>query len=596
MSLTVLWCDEFVRLDPLQGAALDDGEDQTAQAPPVRLVAARGAPASFQLLVGPVKSGRQALVACGPLSGPGGARLAPAQGDVFVEWYHRIDGQWWPDALVPQELAGGSTPALRKQMGLPGSARFAGFWVDLHVPADARPGVYSGAVTVRSGREAVRVPVELAVAAARLPDEPTLDVSFNNYADSISAPWARVKADPRRFWGAQYRRLERGVFRCVHDHRAFLHYLPYTHANYVHGDFAPELSGEGPTKRVVDWADWDRHFGPYFDGSAFRGTRRGAVPVRRFWTPLNVSWPADFLKFGSPGYAAEWRAVGRQMAEHFRRKGWTRTSFDMFPNQKQRFRFVPWDLEEARFLPDQDVHRYLRTLWAGTFDWPSARPVRFNYTLGTTWTYHIDIKSDLAEFIDVFIAGTSGPAWYPEELPRLHRAGRQVWSCTHSGSIVESVRAAAFTPLAMWMRGLDGFMPSWLTMGGWGGDLWHQVPGKGANTFLYPGAELGSEETCPSLRLKVMRNALQTVDLLQAAAGRLRGGAAEARGRVCRLLGFRMSDWFEKRPAYVEKKLPKDWVGADFATEEPPVAGWQKVSAAGWRALGRLALDLAAGR
>jgi hypothetical protein len=594
MSLTVLWCDEFVRLDPLEGAALD-GENQAPEGSPVRLGALRNSAASFQLLAGPVRPGEAVAVRAGALRGAGGARISAAQCDLFVEWYHRIDGQWRPDALVPQELSGGSTAALRRQMGLKG-ARFAGFWVDLHVPADARPGRYQGQLTVSAGRRSAEVPVELEVLAGKLADEPVLDVSFNNYADSISPPWPAVKADPRRFWSAPYRRIERGVFRCVHDHRAFLHYLPYTHANYVHGDFAPPLVGEGPKKHVADWADWDRHFGPYFDGSAFKGTRRGAVPVRRFWTPLNVSWPADFLKFGTPGFAAEWRAVGRELAEHFRRRGWTRTSFDMFPNQKQRFRFVPWDLEEARFLPDQDAHRYLRTLWEGTFDWPTTRPVRFSYTLGTTWTYHLDIKSDLAEFIDVFIAGTSGPAWYPEELPALHRAGRQVWSCTHSGSIAESVRAAAFTPLAMWMRGLDGFMPAWLTMGGWGSDLWHQVPGKGANTFLYPGAELGSEETCPSLRLKVMRNALQTVDALAAAAARLRGGAAEARGRVCRLLGFRMSDWFEKRPAYVEKKLPKDWVGADYATEEPPVAGWQKLSATAWRALGKLARESASGR
>jgi hypothetical protein len=596
MSLTVLWCDEFVRPDPLEGAALD-GENQAPDAPPVRLAAARGAAVSFQLLVGPVKGGREALAGPGGLSGPGGARIPASQFDVFVEWYHRIDGKWWPDALVPQDLTGGSTPALRRQMDLPKSAPFAGFWVDLFVPAGARPGAYTGSVAVRSGREVVQVPVELEVSAARLPEEPCLDVSFNNYADSISAPWPEVRANPRRFWTERYRRIERGAFSCFHDHRSFLHYLPYNHAGYIPGDFAPPLAGEGPKKHVTDWSDWDRHFGPYFDGSAFRGTRRGAVPVRRVWLPLNVAWPADFLKFGTPGYAAEWRAVGRQMVEHFRRKGWTRTSFDMFPNQKQRFRFVPWDLEEARFLPDQDVHRYLRTLWEGTFDRKSARPVRFDYTLGTTWTYHIDIKTDLAEFIDVFIAGTSGPAWYAEELPRLHRTGRQVWSCTHSGAIVNSTRAAAFSPLVMWMRGLDGFMPSWMTMGGWGqGDLWHEVPGKGGNTFAYPGAELGSEQTCPSLRLKVMRNALQTVDLLESAAKRSRGGAGAVRDKASRLLGFKPKDWWEPRPAYVEKKLPKDWVGADFATEEPPVAGWEKIPAARWRALGSAALKLAAGR
>jgi hypothetical protein len=122
MSLTALWCDRFVRLDPLEGAALD-GQNQAPEAPPVRLAAARGAAASFQLLVGPVRGGREALVGPGGLASPSGARIAASQFDVFVEWYHAIDGKWWPDALVPQDSSGGihhqthPVQALRKRGG-----------------------------------------------------------------------------------------------------------------------------------------------------------------------------------------------------------------------------------------------------------------------------------------------------------------------------------------------------------------------------------------------------------------------------------------------------------------------------------------------
>lgn len=593
MSLTVLWCDEFFRLDPFEGAALD-GEKQAPDAPPVRVSAVRGAVASFQLLVGPVGAGREALVGPGGLTGPSEARIASTQYDVFVEWYHQLEGKWFPDALVPQDLVGGSTPALRKQMGLPAAAKFAGFWVDLHVPADARPGVYSGSIAVRSGSEVLSVPVVLDVAAAKLPADPTLDISMNNYVDSISSAYADVKGDPRRFYSEKYRRIERGVFRCCHDHRSFLHYLPYTHAGYVHGDFAPPVAGEGPKKRVTDWSNFDRHFGPYFDGSAFKGTRRGAVPTKHWWMPLNVAWPADFLKFGSPGFDAEWRAVGSQIVDHFRKKGWTGTEFDLFHNQKQRFRFVPWDLEECRFLPDNDVHRYLRRLWEGVYDWKSARPVKFNYTLAPTWTYGIDIKTDLVEFTDIFITGTSGPRWWPEQTAKIRKQGCRVWACTHSGDILNGPRAAAFTPLAMWMRGIDGCMPSWLSMAGWGSGAWHQVPNRGANTYVYSGVELGSEETFPSLRFKVLRNAVQTVDLLETAAKKK--GRAAVQAAAGKVIGFATRDWFQKPPAYVEKKLPKDWVDADFATEEPPSVGWDKISSNAWRGLNAVAARLAGGR
>jgi len=604
MGLTVVWCDEWVRLDPRDGRALDDDGGAPAQ-PPIRLAAVRNEYVSCQLLVGPVKARETVAVSGQSLTGPDTARLAPSVWEPFLEWYHEIDGTWYPDALLPQAVTGGSTPVLRKDNGVRGQ-RHAGFWLDLFVPADAKPGAYSGAVTVTAGAERLSVPVELEVLAGRIGDECTIDVSLNNYADSISGGWPDVAARRDRFTTEKYRRVEQGVFRTAHEHRAFLHYLPYTHAGYVYGDFAPPLAGEGNGRHIVDWTDWDRHFGPYFDGSAFRGTRRGASPVPRFWLPINLCWPADFVKFGRPGYAAEWRAVGKQMVEHFRKKRWTRTRFDLFLNHKQRYRFFPWDAEEARFLGDQDLHRTIRAFWEGTFDWKSARPVRFQYTLGTTWTYGIDIQSDLAQFIDVFIAGTDGPAWFHEHTPRLKKAGRQVWSCTRTGDIDESTRATAYVPLMAWMRDLDGFMPRWNTMGGFGDDPYHAVPGKGGITFLYPGARFGSEATFPSLRLKVLRNAMQVIETLRLAAKGARrsapssrprgGGPAAVKRKVNRLLGVARGDWFPKRPAYVTEKLPKDWTGADFATEEPPLAGWQQFSPDAWRALRQLALTMVSER
>jgi len=144
-----------------------------------------------------------------------------------------------------------------------------------------------------------------------------------------------------------------------------------------------------------------------------------------------------------------------------------------------------------------------------------------------------------------------------------------------------------------WMRDLDGFMPRWLTMGGWGGDPWHASSDKGGTTFLYPGAIFGTEGTYPSLRLKVLRNTMQMIEELLLAAKRGRGGKKALERRVNRLLGMDEQAWFTRRPAYVTKKSPKDWTGADFATEEPPIAGWKEFSPAAWRKLRRLAADLA---
>ena len=582
MSITVLWTDDLVRLDPFQGAAID-GEKQAPEAPPVRLTSGRNQFASFKLLVGPLKKNTTVTVSPGKLSGPGRTSLGRPDFDVFVEWYHKLGKKWYPDALVPQNVTGGSTPAYRKNVGLK-NPRFAGFWVDLFIPAGARVGSYSGRVTVKAGRESVSVPLELTVLSAKISADASMDMSINTYADVVSSGWPKLSGDPNHMNTAMYQRVERGAWRTAHDHRGFIHYMPYGHSGYVAEGFAPPLAGEGPRKRVTSWAAWDRHFGPYFDGSAFRGTRRGAVPVKRFFLPLNVDWPADFLKFRQPGYAAEWRAVGKQMVDHFKKKGWTKTHFDMFLNHKQRFRFFPWDLEECRFLHNNDVQRYFRTLWEGTFDRKSTGKVKVDYTLGTTWVYEDDINSDISEFIDVYIASTVGPAENPKRQAQLRKKGRAVWSCTHSGSIEESSRAAAYTPLLMWMRNLQGFMPRWNSFI-WGPDPWHDVPDAGKTTFFYPGAEFGTEDTYPSTRLKVLRNTMQTMDELEVAS--VRTGRKKVQAKVNKVLGMKADQWFLK-----QNKLKT----GEWGSEEAPVSGWQDITFDTWRGLRRLSGSLASGR
>lgn len=585
MSMQILWGDDFTRLEPLAGASLESGE--SGWAPPVKIAGLKNSFASFQLTVGQLGKNQTVLLSATDLKGQGKAAIGARQYDIFVEWFVPQDGRHYPDVCVPQALAGGSSPAFRKLNGV-ADARYAGFWVDLFIPADAVAGDYQGKIVVRCGDERQEVPVLLSVANAALSADCCLDVSMNNYSDSISGGWAGLSDDPDRFSKARYQRVEQGVFRAAHEHRAFLHYLPYGHSGYITPSFAPPLAGEGPGRHVTDWSVWDRHFGKFFDGSAFKDTRRGATPVKRFYLPLNLCWPGDFVKFGQPGYEAEWRAVGAQMVSHFKSKRWTRTSFDMFPNHKQRFRFFPWDTEEARFPDDNNLHRYLAKLWQGTFDRATTAPVRFDYTLGTTWLFESDIRSDLTDFIDVFIGGGNDLRQSHDQMARLHKKGRQVWPCLSSGALADSTRAAAFPPLMVWMLDGDGYMPRWLSMDGWGERAWRgQAAEKGASTFLYCGAPLGSEDTFGALRLKVQRNALQMVDAFHLAAQRLPGGKQAVKNRINKALRISFKGWLPSR-----RPDPND---TDRFTEEPPLAGWQNFTAEHFRRLRVLAGALASG-
>lgn len=588
MNYSVVWCDEFIRIEPMDGLVLDDKE-QSPKNLPVTLRSVGNQFVSFQLVIGPIAQNQAVKFIPADLKNQKKTLLSRKLFDVYIEWYQQYNGKWYPEVLLPQELVGGSNPALRKKNGL-SRAKYVGFWIDIFIPSGTVSGEYVGEASVIIDRDKLDVPIRLDIVNASILDSCCLHVSLNNYADTISMGWKELAGRTNALLSQKYLRVERNVFRTAHEHKMFLHYLPYGHSGYVFPGFAPPLEGNGRHKRIADWTEWDKHFGPYFDGSAFKGTKRGEIPVTRFYLPLNLCWPADFVKFGQPGYEAEWRAVGGELREHFRKKGWFYTRFDMFLNHKQRFLYFPWDTEEARFLEDNDIHRYFRKLWTGTFDRKTTHPVKFDYTLGTTWTYGIDIQSDFVEFIDVFIAGTNMMSWFHQYIPSLHKKGRQIWACTHSGTIVNAPRASAFVPLLMWMIDADGYMPCWCTMGGWGASGIYHLPDKGSATFLYCGSEFNSEESFASLRMKVQRNMLQVCDQLQQIAEQK--GKSNIKEKVNKLLGIKQTDWYSKRPDFVTQKLPMEWENADWATQEPPAAGWQRFHDDKFRAIRKMALTL----
>ncbi len=582
--------DEQVRVSPQTGRLMEAGKAGVGAAPGViEITAAKNEYVSFQLVVGPVPRRERAFkVRFSDLEGP--VKISRRNFDPYVAWYIKSGRRWWPEVLLPLEVTDGVVPAPFKENRVPGQ-RYQRVWVDLFVPREVRAGGYSGRVKVSDGKSEVELGIRLAVLPVAIPDECTIHYDLNNYADGISAGWPELVRDVNRHRTARYLRIEKAFFRAAHEHRGCFHYLPYTHSSYIPPTFAPELEGRGKNKRVKSWREFDRHFGPYFDGTAFSGTRRGAIPVPRFWMPLCLDWPADFKLFGKKGYQSEWRGVGREIVQHFREKGWTRTSFDMFLNHKQRYRFYPWDCEEVRFSADNAIHYRFRDLWKGTYDWPSTRPVKFTYTLGITWRFGIDTLSPMREFVEVWVGEAGG--WHQRQLPGIHARGEQVWACSGSPLIYDAPLAVNWWPLRTWMRDLDGFM-AWLSLG-WGRDPWSAPPLEGRSTLFYPGSRFGIDGPVVSQRLKVMRNALQTAEILELAARNVSRRAVKR--RINRLLGLKgLKDWLAPMPEYAKRKPPCQWTKEDFATEKPPAAQWRDYDAHTWRTIKAAAAELAVGR
>jgi len=145
----------------------------------VRLDAARDETESFQLVVLPAGAALKGVrVEAPPLVGPGGTVPVTWNRVGYVETskpcYATAYVGWWPDPLFP-----------------PGPFDVAAdhrqpVWFNAAVPPDAKPGTYTGKVTIRHAARAVSVPVELRVRSFRLPRPGTLATAFGLYAFALS--------------------------------------------------------------------------------------------------------------------------------------------------------------------------------------------------------------------------------------------------------------------------------------------------------------------------------------------------------------------------------------------------------------------------
>lgn len=109
---------------------------------------------------------------------------------------------WYPDALIPfvdpqtgAELEGATFDAVPFEVA-PGEN--AEIWVDLYVPAGTRPGRYTGAVTVVAGTvELARVPVELTVWGFELPAEIAMRSNFGSLGSRVANGLGMDAASPQ---------------------------------------------------------------------------------------------------------------------------------------------------------------------------------------------------------------------------------------------------------------------------------------------------------------------------------------------------------------------------------------------------------------
>ena len=165
-------------------------------------------------------------------------------------------------------------------VGSPRSAGdLLGLVCEVEVPRAAAEGRWIGTLKLSSDKGAVELRVFLDVQPFALPDHLSFLPEMNCYGLPEN---------------------ERDYYRVAHRHRTVLNRVP----DFQNGNLA---SGCAPVLRdgQLDWSEWDRRFGPLFDGSAFADLPRAGVPIECFYLPLHENWPTTMAVGYQGGYWAD---------------------------------------------------------------------------------------------------------------------------------------------------------------------------------------------------------------------------------------------------------------------------------------------------
>lgn len=572
---------EHLRPDPFGGIVAPDRLPSAAPAREIRLAGARNGYVSCHLVAYLPKPGPFRIEA---------TAFRPAAGfeiSAYREWFHFLpaSNQYVPDALIPVQLPfRGESPDVDNRVA---NQTAVAFWLDLWIPLAASPGEYTAMFTLRAEGASSTISIGVEVLSARVPERDAVAMDHNAYGTSWFAqqyPSLVRQVGPGFFERPELYSLLHAYHRIFYEHRGMFHQLGYGHAGKVGPEFAPDLEGGGKSRHIVDWTRFDRHYGPLLDGSAFAGTHRGAKPIAYVYLPINPEWPASYGNWGEPGYEREFVNVVSEMERHFRDRHWTQTNFELFFNHKKRYFGFDWDGDEQRFPGDYAYLKEFGRLMKLAV--PGDTPVHFVFRADVSWTMERQWR-ELAGVINFWVCGGGMFSWYPYAPELLHQRGDIVWTYGGTPAVTEPSSHIALDVMRPWVQHVDGFV-RWLTTDA-GADPWFHFEG-GREAMVYPGDRFGIAGPVPSIRLKLERNAVQDVDLLEtlATSGGVPDAELAARVRAGAVRSFNdtnPAEWWSARPALADTD-PLDWSNAtiDDATAANPkfdksldAAAWQRV-------------------
>lgn len=420
-----------------------------------------------------------------------------------------------PDAVMPGDAS------LPKTAKSPTSG--GGLLVEVYVPHEAAAGEHRGTLRLTAGKETLELPIVLTVWDFTLPDYLSFLPEMNCYG---------LPAD------------ERSYYRLAHLHRTMLNRVPYHQNGQVAPGCAPTWDG-----RRLDWSQWDRRFGQYFDGSAFKDLPRRGVPLEGFYLPLHENWPSPMegnyngSYWADQAFPADYRRafveVSRQIAEHFNERGWHETLFQCFQNGKNNFKESGWSRGSSPWLLDEPANfqDYWALRWFGLAFHEGADAVAGRAKL----VFRCDIsrpewqRDALDHVLDYNVVGGAFRRYRRMVLDRQPARNQLVIEYGSANAIEDSNVQPAGWCVDAWSLGAGGVLP-WQTIGR--PNSWHEPD---RLSLFYP-APPGSDGPAPSLRLKAFRRGQQDVEYLtlwMRSTGLPRWAVGEAVRQRLRLTGER---------------------------------------------------------
>lgn len=450
-----------------------------------------------------------------PLINNIGNEISSDKFKLYQIYYLKVGEKWYPEIAIPLNDSKFNPKAIQKSIKNQTNQLV---YIELNIPSTVVPGHYIGEVIISwKGELKESLKINLDVKNISMPQKLVFVPEFNAY-------YGPAKTGTTRFLNAH---------RIAHEHRAVINRVPYSQRGRVHLDMIPEVAYSGNSQISIDWSDYDKRFGPLFDGTAFIDGERKGIPVEKFYLPFFENWPSELAthyKYKFTGkktqeeiskhaleapalnealtsdYKERFVKIIKEFEKHFKEKGWDQTEFQFYLNNKWHHEGASswWDLDEPMSYDDWMALKFYGLLFRQAI---GASPVQF-----------------------IFRADISRPRWQhdwlngilnrmyvhnedffrrPDRAQQLKEDGQISFSVYGSLNDIDvSNQQTVMWCMNAFIEGADGVLP-WQSLGNAKSFI---SPNR--NALIIDAREVVGIDWVVSLRVKALRRCQQNVELL----------------------------------------------------------------------------------